>query len=318
MCLGWIAECACCCGAALCCSCFRGCAKSAGAADKTHSRIGYVMFQVFWIVLVIISMYLIEWINSTLPTWVGNIGCPPDQDSCFGASLLVRMSFALACTHGLIFLILLIRNEGAAKFNEGCWCVKFLICAAFLICWFFVDNSFFQGYMVFASWVSWFFLAFQAMLMLIVAFVINDALISNVNVEGGEAMSCSGIILITLTFIFFGGNITWIIFQFILFGNKGCTYNNTQMIITCVLSFLTYVAVFLRTRKDASIFTSSLVSSYWLYLQWSAMSSNPDTTCNPYTTSVFNTTFLLILGLCFTFISLLVISAATFKDQEEI
>jgi len=118
------------------------------------------------------------------------------------------------------------RNETAAKFNNGCWGVKGLIVAAMLIGSLWINNDpFYYGYLNFAQVVSWLFLAFQALLMLIVAYVINDTLIRNVNVDGGEAMSCSGIILISITFLLFGGNVTWIVFQYRLFGQPGCTYN---------------------------------------------------------------------------------------------
>jgi hypothetical protein len=119
------------------------------------------------------------------------------------------------------------------------------------------------------------------MLMLIVAYVINDVLIRNVNVEGGEAMSCSGIILIVSTIVLFGGNVTWIVIQFIEF--SGCAFPIWQMCFTAVCGVAMYVLVLLRTRSDASIFTSSLVLTYNLYLQWSALSSNPSDVCNPYT-----------------------------------
>lgn len=155
------------------------------------------------------------------------------------------------------------------------------------------------------------------MLMLVVAYVINDTLLINVEKEGGGACTCSGIIMLSLFIIFLGGDITWIVFQFIEFGKPGCGGNKTQMIITCVAGALMFILVLLRTRSDASLFTSSLVLCYCLFLQWSALSSNPNELCNPYTRSAFNTTFMLIIGLFFTFVSLLVISAATFKDAQE-
>lgn len=112
----------------------------------------------------------------------------------------------------------------ASKFNEGLWCIKFLLVAGLLIGSLWINNDFYIGYLKFAQWVSWIFLAFQAMLMLIVAYTINDILVRNVNVEENK-MGCSAIILISLTLILFGGNITWIIFQYILFSKPGCTYN---------------------------------------------------------------------------------------------
>lgn len=128
-------------------------------------------------------------------------------------------------------------------------------------------------------------------------------------------MSCSGIILIVSTIILFAGNVTWIVIQFIEF--NGCAFPLWQMSFTALAGVAMYVLVLMRTRSDASIFTSSLVLTYNLYLQWSALSSNPDQVCNPYTSSAGNTTFLMIMGLVFTFISLLVISAATFKEEEQ-
>lgn len=226
------------------------------------------------------------------------------------------MSFALACLHTLVFLICLARNEMAAKFYEGCWCFKFLVVAGMLIGSLWIKNEpFFYGYLHFSQWVSFFFLCFQAMLMLIVAYVINGNLIKNVNVENGEAMSCSGIILISSTIILFVGNVTWITLQYYYFNN--CAFPIYQMSFTVVAGVAMYVLVLMRTRADASIFTSSLVLTYNLYLQWSGLSSNPDPYCNPFTESAGNTTFLMIMGLIFTFVSLLVISAHTYKEEEE-
>ena len=78
-----------------------------------------------------------------------------------------------------------------------------------------------------------------------------------------------------------------------------------------------YVIVLFRTRKDASALTSAIVVAYNLYLQWSAMSSNPDQTCSPYTQSAGNTTGQLILGLFFTIVSLMVISASTTSNRAD-
>ena len=47
--------------------------------------------------------------------------------------------------------------------------------------------------------------------MLIVAYVVNDILIRNVNTEGTGAMTTSGIILIVSTLLLTSGNITWIV-----------------------------------------------------------------------------------------------------------
>lgn len=73
--------------------------------------------------------------------------------------------------------------------------------------------------------------------------------------------------------------------------------------------------VFFRTREDASILTSSIVMTYLLYLQWSALASNPNEECNPFQESAANTTLQIIVGLIFTFFSLLIISSSTRKSD---
>jgi len=132
--------------------------------------------------------------------------------------------------------------------------------------------------MKFARVFSVFFLSYQAVLMLIVAYVINAVFVSSV--KNGQACSGGGIALLSLTGIFTVGNIIWMVYQFLLF--SGCAGNVVIMICTCVVSFIIYGVVVLRLREDASIFTSSLVVSYCLYLQWSALSSDPVAKCNPY------------------------------------
>ena len=267
-----------------------------------------------FVVFTFLSMSVFTGIFSNF--WLG-LSCPEASGGaaeCFGPSLLVRMSLALALLHLLVFLICLLRNEMAAEFNEGCWGFKILIVIGLMISFLWIDNSFFFGYLVFAEWISFSFLVFQAILMLVVAYVLNEKLINNVNAEGGGAASCSGIILIILTVVLAGCNIVWIILQFSQYSS--CTFTIWQQIFTCVAGFTMYALVLLKTRDDASIFTSSLVLTYTLYLQWSALTSNPDLTCNPNIQSAGSSTFELTTGLIFTFVTLLVISSHTLSEDE--
>lgn len=120
--------------------------------------------------------------------------------------------------------------------------------------------------------------------------------------------------MIFLTAVFTIGNVTWTVFQYIWF--KDCSSSLTMMIITTIVNVLFYGLIFLRTREDASIFTSSVVVSYVLYLQWSALSSSPTEECNPFYETNVNTTLQILGGLFFTMISLLVISSASKSGEE--
>jgi len=181
-----------------------------------------------------------------------------------GPSAIVRMSFVLACFHLLIFLIILGRNTAASVFHDGCWGFKFLFVLAFFIGSMWIPNSFFIGFMGFSRLVSIGFLLVQALLMLCVAYSVNELLVGNYEKEGTNGVGCSGVIIIAITVLVSIGNITWMAYQYIWF--SGCATNNIIMTVTVVASVASYAVVFFRTREDASILTSSIVVSYLLYL----------------------------------------------------
>lgn len=97
------------------------------------------------------------------------------------------------------------------------------------------------------------------------------------------------------------------------------------MIVTTVMAVVLYGIIALRAREDASMFTSSLVVAYCLYLQWSALSSDENSECNPFSFRIIdnshnpkaNTITMMVFGLLFTFVSLLTISGKTKKQSEE-
>lgn len=84
------------------------------------------------------------------------------------------MSFALFCVHLLIFLIILSRNKTAAAFHDGCWLTKSLMVAGLFTGSMWISNGFMEGYLVITKYIGTMFLIYQAMLMLISAYKVND------------------------------------------------------------------------------------------------------------------------------------------------
>ena len=77
-----------------------------------------------------------------------------------------------------------------------------------------------------------------------------------------------------------------------------------------------YGLVLLRSRKDASILTSAIAACYCLYLQWAALSSDQDSTCNKLLGDKDNAIWQIALGLVFTMISLFIVSGSTKTSDE--
>lgn len=143
--------------------------------------------------------------------------------------------------------------------------------------------------------------------MLIVAMVINSALVNR----------CGVAVLLILTVIITGGNITWTVFQFKNFLWDDCPENAVFMIINVCIGVLLYVIILFQTRQDASILTSSIVWGYSLYLQWTALSANTDPKCNPNLGKAGTTTAQLCTGIFFTFVALFMISSMSKKNENQ-
>ena len=274
-----------CCAGEMCCKCLCLPCSKVGVASKNFAKIGYVAFQFFWMLVSLLLLYtakkLVDWLPSSLQ-------CPEqagDGSTCMGPSAMIRMSFVLACFHAVVFLVILARNTSVAIFHDGCWGTKFLLVLAFFIGTMWIPNDFFRGYMDFSRIVSIFFLLCQALLMLVVSYKINETLVGNYEREQNN--SCSATILIGLTVVITLGDVVWLVYQYIWY--HSCGYNTAIITVTLIASISFYVLVLLRTREDASILTSAIVVTYLLYLQWSALASNPDAECNPFGQSGDNT-----------------------------
>ena len=102
------------------------------------------------------------------------------------------------------------------------------------------------------------------------------------------------------------------------FTGDGCGRNTAIITCTIVFVFICYVFVFVKTRRDASVLTTSIVFSYFLYLQWVAFSSASEPIdCNPYIDNhAGNATAEIICGCFFNFFALLTIAGSMKKDED--
>jgi hypothetical protein len=88
------------------------------------------------------------------------------------------------------------------------------------------------------------------------------------------------------------------------------------MSLTLIGIISMYALIFISSRKDASILTSSIASLYCLYLQWTALSSDSNRTNNPNLGTASNNTLQIAFGMFFTVLSLFIISSSTSEKVE--
>lgn len=188
---------------------------------------------------------------------------------------MYRISFLLALFHLVMLLFgLCPDNEGSRTFHDGCWPFKFLLILVFFFITLFIPNYFFQGYGYFAQIVSIPYLIYQVIALVSFAYLVNDTLVSNYE----EGSSRWGVLIIALTIFIYAGSLLLTGFLFAWF--RSCTTNIILICVTIALGVLCFILVIVKTRPDSSIFTSSMVFLYSVYLVWSAMGSRPDAECN--------------------------------------
>lgn len=243
------------------------------------------------------------------------IECPAELElseaECLGIAIVLRMSFTLFCFHLFIFVIICARNSMAAAFHDGCWMFKgLLIVGGFAVQCYFGNDFYMDGTLKVSRWISAIFLIYQALLMLISSYKINEQLVANVE---KDSSCCSSAILISFLVLVTSCNVFWIVRQFMVFT---CGYNVTIQIITVIGIIIMHGLVLLRSREDASVLTSAIASLYCLYLQWSALSSDSDASCNANLYSDSISWMQIVFGMIFTGLSLFIISGST-KAQKE-
>jgi hypothetical protein len=206
--------------------------------------------------------------------------------------------------HFILLLSLIPRNEVSSLIHDGCFTLKFMIVTAILVGTIWIKNSVFEEYATLAVEISAAFLLYQGFLMIITSLKINEVLVGNVDKEGDE-WGVSHYILILATLGLLVTDITLMIYEFSWFG---CTSNKVLMFISLTIVVLFFGLIFLRSRDDASILTSALLALYVLYLQWTAMASKDDDSCNPFNYSIANSVLNIIFGFIITVVCLFVIS----------
>ena len=111
-----------------------------GVHNKVFSRIGYVFFSFFWI---LVALCLLWTAKPLFQSWIPFITCPDGSYACFGISAVFRMSFVLVLFHFCVFLVVLSRMQWAAYFHDGMWSIKFILILALFIAFQFVGQDFF-------------------------------------------------------------------------------------------------------------------------------------------------------------------------------
>jgi len=276
--------------------------NSNGSPDTSPGRNGTILcFFLFTVGLIVsIITYVQAPSNITLSAW--NDGCPSDpiyEHSCKANSAVLRIS----CAMTIVFGTLAICTRIYTKFYDILLVVKFVVFIALVIGFFFGKSSDFglDGYAWLARITGFFFLILQQVILLDVAYSWNEKWLEYAGGPEGEKGNFWLVGIIVISLLMFMGSYSALGVMYWQFGE--CTDSLVIISLTLCLSFIATVTQ-LFISDEGSILTSAIMTSYGTYICYSAVTLNPNTSCNLTFDSGYQT-LSIVIGLTLTVISLL-------------
>lgn len=303
MCLTILADVVCCAGCTICqgcCSCFKA---ICGATFKQQIKLTYLIIMIIAMIFALVVLY---YASSILEPFKDYIYCSEETGGklvCLGVSSVYRMSFALAIVHFLILLACLTKSDFSKEVNEGCWCLKLLLIFALWILFFFIPNSFFEGYSDFAKFIGALFLIFQIIMLIDLAYMWGENWI--LKYENNQKFY--GTLLIFFTVVCNIGVLILNIYMFIWFSpDSSCSLTIFLIVFNLILIVIMNILTISGIAQNGSLLTCGSFSLFLSYILWSGMSSNPNTECNELSKNsntmiveIIFGFFLIVLTLCY-------------------
>lgn len=196
--------------------------------------------------------------------------------NCKSNSAVLRISCALTCTFAFHILVTLLHQ----KAYDSYWSFKFSFYVAMIIGFFWIDGSHFgtDGYAWYARIMAFIFIILQQTLLIDMAYTWNEKLTDYALKEKEEYGTNYWLILLfTLTIIFYAGTIIVIALLYLNFDQ--CDVST--LIISLTLVSIVILSVVQLFSEYGSILVSSIISLYASYICYSAITLNPNESCNP-------------------------------------
>lgn len=244
------------------------------------------------IIAIIVSIICYSYAADNLNTSAFNDVCTDSEyeSSCKANSAVLRISFALS----ILFAVQILFTKCFTKFFDLFWPIKFLCFCGLVILFYNIHTDIFGlgGYAWFARITGFFYLILEQIILVDLAYTWNEKWIEYSQEENLDSdavfkgnMWLTGIIVFSVIFY---------AFAFILIGILYWQFNNSCVDTMIILSLGVALPVLasiiqLFFSDQGSILTSSVMTLYTVYVVYSAISLNPDSTCNPTLDSGYQT-----------------------------
>ncbi|CAH1774226.1 unnamed protein product [Owenia fusiformis] len=296
---------ACCFGSAACSLC---CAACPGCKNSTSTRIVYSLFLLLGTITS--ALMLIPSIRDSLdkvpglcnPIWFNNektrlLNC----DYVVGHLAVYRTCFGMAMFFLLLTIIMVkvsSSKDPRAKIQNGFWFFKFVILVGIIIGAFYIPRpggmnqvSFDQVWMVFGMIGGFLFILIQLVLIVDFGHSWNEKWVANYEDSQNKGWYV-GLLIFTVLFYLISLAAIVLFYIFYTRGVDGCPMNkafvSVNMILCILVSIVSILPKIQEVNPRSGLLQSSIITGYVQYLTWSAMTNNPDKTCNPSLMDIFS------------------------------
>jgi hypothetical protein len=196
-----------------------------------------------------------------------------------------------------LFMILMIKVKSSrdprSKIQNGFWFFKYAILVGIAVGAFYIPygTGVFDRAMMYMGMVGAFlFILIQLVLLVDFAHSWADRWVGNWQETESRGWY---IALLSVTFLFYAAALTSVVLFYVYYTRPDdCALHkffiSINLILCLAASVISVLPKVQEVNTNSGLLQSSFITLYIMYLTWSAMSNNPDQTCNPSLMAIFN------------------------------
>ncbi|XP_027707360.1 serine incorporator 3 [Vombatus ursinus] len=208
-------------------------------------------------------------------------------DVFVGYKAVYRINFALAIFFFLFFLLMLnvkSSKDPRAAVHNGFWFFKIVAIVGLMVGSFYIPGGpFSTAWYYIGMFGAAIYILIQLILLVDCAHSLNEGWVNRM--EEGNARCWYAVLLSFTSFFYILSFIGMVLLYVFYTKTDACTENklfiSLNLIFCIVVSIVSILPKIQEHQPRSGLLQSSIITAYTIYLTWSAMSNEPDRTCNP-------------------------------------
>ncbi|XP_064823690.1 serine incorporator 3 isoform X2 [Oncorhynchus masou masou] len=230
--------------------------------------------------------------GSSIPGIHANMNC----EIFVGYKAVYRVCFGMSMCF-LVFALIMINVKNSrdprSAIHNGFWFFKIATMVAVTVGAFYIpEGPFTHLWFVVGTCGAFFFILIQLVLLVDFAHSWNESWVDNM--ESGNSRGWYAALLAVTGLNYIMSFIAVVLMYLFYTQSKGCLLNkffiSFNMILCAVASVVSILPRVQKFHPRSGLLQSSFMTMYTMYLTWSAMTNEPDRTCNPSLLSIFQQT----------------------------